>query len=140
MSEVNKVEVVIGGEIITLKSAESEEYIHKLARYVDRKINQMKAVNSNASINEKTKTIFIAVNVADDYFKTMDKFTKLKEEHEKYIVALGEEQEENILLHEKILDLQYQLNKSREELEDFMKSFDDAVADSKVLEFSKGIV
>lgn len=124
MSSVNKVEVVIGGEIITLMSGENEDYMQKLARYIDRKLNEIKSMNSSASINERTRTLFIAVNVADDYFKTLEQLRRLESAHEKYIMEMGRMQEENFLLTEKLHDLQHQLNESRAELEAYIETFD----------------
>ena len=111
----NKVEVVIDGEIITLKSAENEDYMQKLARYIDRKLALAKMNNANASINERIRTVYLAINVADDYFKAQERLDALEAEHEKYILELGHVQEENMLLNEKLHELQAQLNQARRE-------------------------
>jgi cell division protein ZapA len=113
MAEVNKVEVVIGGEIITLVSGEHEDYMQKLARYIDRKLNEIRSANSNASINDRTRSLFIAINIADDYFKTLDQLKRLETEHQRYVNELGRMQEENYLLTDKIHDLQDSLNIAR---------------------------
>lgn len=124
MSAVNKVEVVIGGVIITLVSDEHEDYMQKLARYIDKKLAEIQAANPNASINERTRTLLISLNVADDYFKTQEKFQKLQEHHEKFVSEMGRMQEENHLLTERIYELQDQLNQSRAELEEYIATFD----------------
>lgn len=124
MSAVNKVDVVIGGEIITLVSNEHEDYMQSLARYIDKKLLEIKSMHSNASINERTRTLIIAVNVADDYFKTLEKLRRLEADHEKYIAEMGRMQEENYLLTEKLHDMQDQYNQSRAELEEYIESFD----------------
>ena len=110
MSELNKVDAVIGGEIITLVSGENEEYMQKIARYIDRKLYEIKLMKSNASINERTRTLFIAINIADDYFKALESLRHLEEEHEKYVTELGRMQEENFLLKEKLHELQDRYN------------------------------
>jgi cell division protein ZapA len=124
VSELNRVEVVIGGEIITLVSIENEEYMQKLARYINRKMADIKAVNSNASINERTRTVFIAANIADDYFKAKDKSDELELELKKYVTELGQIQEENLLLTDKIKELQDKLNQARKELDEYITNFD----------------
>jgi cell division protein ZapA len=113
MGEVNKVEAVIGGEIITLVSNENEDYMQKLARYIDRKLNEIRTANSNASISERKRTLFIAINIADDYFKTLDQLKRLETEHQRYVNELGRMQEENYLLTDKIHELQDHLNTLR---------------------------
>ena len=110
MIEKNKVEAVIGGEIITLVSGENEEYMQKLARYIDRKLNEIKEMKSNASINERKRALFISINIADDYFKTLEALNQLETEHEKYVAELGRIQEENYLLKEKLREMQDRLN------------------------------
>lgn len=125
MPEKNKVDVVIGGEIITLVSTENEDYIQKLARYIDRKLDEIRSMNSNASINERTRTLFIAANIADDYFRVSERLRLLEEEHDKYVNEMGRMQEENYLLTERLHDLQDQLNQSRAELDAYIENFDD---------------
>lgn len=124
MSAVNKVDVVIGGEIITLVSGEHEDYMQTLARYIDRKLSEIKSLNSTASINERTRTLFIAINVADDYFKTLERLRRLEAEHSKYIAEMGRMQEENYLLTEKLHHMQDQYNQSRAELDAYIESFE----------------
>jgi len=94
--QINRVEVVIGGEIVTLKSKEKPEYLQKLANYVDQKMRAVKAHSLHASIDDHIKALLIALNIADDYFKTKQ--------------ALEAKEKE--------------LKKTSKELEDFIKSFD----------------
>ena len=115
MSSLNKIEAVIGGEIITLVSAENEEFMQKIARYIDRKLSEIKRMKSNASINERTRTLFIAINIAEDYFKTLETLHNLEEEHEKFVTELGRMQEENYLLTEKLHELQDRMNATQAE-------------------------
>jgi len=44
MSSKNKTEVLIGGNIITLGGYESEEYLQKVATYINNKIVEFKKV------------------------------------------------------------------------------------------------
>ena len=107
---MNKVEVVIGGEIITLVSGENEEYMQKLSRYIDKKLNEIKSMKTNAAINERTRTLFIAINIADDYFRASERLKTLENEHERFVVELGRMQEENYLLAEKLHEFQGLIN------------------------------
>ena len=110
MPDTNKVDVVIGGEIITLVSSEDEAYMQKLALYIDKRLAEIKSVNANASLSERTRTMFIAVNIADDYFKTLESLRRLEDEHERFVQEMGRMQEENYLLAEKMRELQGKLN------------------------------
>ncbi len=122
--ENNKVEVVIGGEIITLKSGENEDYLNRLARYTDRKISEIKSIKSNAAIHERSRTVLIAINVADDYFKEHEKVLELEALLKKYDNDIAGMEEENRLLQDTVLELQGQLEQSRRELEEYIANFD----------------
>ncbi len=124
MPDNNKVEVVIGGEIITLKAGENEDYLNKVARYTDRKINEIKLIKSNASIHERTRTVLIAINIADDYFKEHERVQEVEALLKKYDSDIAEMEEENRLLKDSVLELQGQLEQSRRELEEYIANFD----------------
>jgi len=120
----NKVDVVICGEVITLKSNEEEAHLQRIARYIDQKMAEMVAANVNASINEKIRTLLISVNVADDYFKAADSLARASAEQEKYINEVGRMEQENRLLKEKLYDLQAELTRTKAEYEEFINEFD----------------
>jgi cell division protein ZapA len=128
--ENKKVNVLIGDEIITLKSSENEDYLSRLARYTDRKIKEIKASKSDAMIHEGKRTVLIAINLADDYFKEHEKVLELEARIKKYDNDIGEMEEENRLLQETVLELQGQLEQARSELEEYIANFD---SDSNVV-------
>ena len=108
--EKNRVEVVIDGQIITLVSEEKEEYMQKVALYIDKKLSEIKSSKSNKPVTEHLRTLLISVNIADDYFKALETKQTLQSSHETYVTEMGRMQEENILLSEKFHELQAQLN------------------------------
>ena len=110
----NKVNVVINGEIITLKSSEDNDYLQGLARYIDQKLDELKSHNAAVAINERIRTLLIALNVADDYHKEVAKLKTLQAEHERFIAEMGRMQEENKLLQEKLQTLQGDLARAQE--------------------------
>ena len=112
--EKNRVEVVIDGQIITLISDEKEEYMQKVALYIDKKLSEIKSTKSNRPVSEHLRTLLISVNIADDYFKAVEKRRVLEDTHEAYMAEMGRMQEENILLNEKIHMIQAQLNHAKE--------------------------
>ena len=120
----NKVDVVICGEVITLKSNEEEAHLQRIARYIDRKLAELTATNANASINERIRTLLIALNVADDYFKATDSLARTNAMHEKYVNELARMQQEYTLLKERFHELQGELTLTKAELESFVTEFD----------------
>ena len=131
----NKVDVVICGEIYTLKSSENEDYLQRLARYIDQKRSGILEKNPAALINERVRTLLIALNVADDYFKTVDEFTRLQSENEPFLAEIGRLQEENKRLTKKLSLLQGENEamvvkqlELQKELDEFIAAFDSARA------------
>lgn len=111
----NRVEVVIDGQIITLVSEEKEAYMQKVALYIDKKLSEIRSSKSNKPVTEHLRTLLISVNIADDYFKAIEKYNSLENTHHSYVKEMGLLQEENILLSEKIHELQAQLSYVREQ-------------------------
>ncbi|MCL2386734.1 MAG: cell division protein ZapA [Defluviitaleaceae bacterium] len=85
------VDVVFDGKIITLKSKESREYLQKLAFYIDRKIDEIKASNLASTDNDYLR---IAFNVADDYHREQEELRRLKSVHQRFVLEMGKMQEE----------------------------------------------
>ncbi len=76
MGEKKKVTVRIQGKEYTITCTEDEDYIQKLAYYVDRKLTQI--TNANSLLSSDMAAILTAVNVADELLKAMEVIGKLK--------------------------------------------------------------
>ena len=121
----NKVDVVIGGEIISLKSTEQADYMQRLARYVDQKISEIKAKSVNAAIDERVRALLIALNIADDFCKNVDKYQRLDAVHKKFVAEMGRMQEENTRLSTNLREVQEELYRTKAELDEIMKKLDE---------------
>ena len=110
----NRVEVVIDGQIITLVSEEKEEHMQKLALYIDKKLSEIKSTKPNKPVTEHLRTLLISVNIADDYFKAVERRQVLEDTHQAYIHEMSRMQEENTLLTEKLHEMQAQFSHDRE--------------------------
>lgn len=82
MAGKNDCEVVIGGKVITLSGSESEDYIQKVAQYLNAKLIEVNKVDSFRRQPLDIQSILIQLNIADDYFKALDEVTALREEIE----------------------------------------------------------
>ena len=80
MAPINRVKVIIDNIVYELSSSESVEYIQSVANYIDRKIKSIYSVKSEGSINPSLRTLFVALNIADDLFKEKDKVKTLERE------------------------------------------------------------
>jgi cell division protein ZapA len=120
----NKVDVVMGGEIITLKSTEPSDYLQRLARYADQKIEEIKSKSVLASIDDNARSLLVALNIADDYHKALDKYQRLDSLHKRLVHEMGKLQEENAQLAIQMKEMQAELTKTKKELDEFIHSFD----------------
>lgn len=73
MSEKNTVQVLIGGKVIRLSGYESEEYLEKVASYLNHKLGEFSRVSGYSQMPSEMKGTMLALNVADDYFKAKER-------------------------------------------------------------------
>ena len=72
MSAKTSAEVVIDGKVYTLSGYEGEEYLQKVASYINGKINEFTSIEEYRHIPLNMKNTLIQLNIADDYFKAKD--------------------------------------------------------------------
>ena len=68
-SSKNNTEVLIGGKVFTLSGFESEEYLQKISSYLNHKIEECSNTEGYRKQSAETRSILLALNIADDYFK-----------------------------------------------------------------------
>ncbi len=69
MSTKNNAEVLIGGKIYQLSGFESEEYLQKVAAYINAKRAEIDEIEGNRRMPADMKATLVELNLADDYFK-----------------------------------------------------------------------
>lgn len=80
MSSKTDTEVIIGGKVFTLSGYESEEYLQKVASYINNKVNEYNKVDSFRRQPLDTQSVLLELNIADDYFKAKKQISILEEE------------------------------------------------------------
>ncbi|MCH5249448.1 MAG: cell division protein ZapA [Lachnospiraceae bacterium] len=80
MSAKTDTEVIIGGKVFTLSGYESEEYLQKVASYINNKVNEYGKVDSFRKLPLDTQNVLLQLNIADDYFKAKQQISSLEEE------------------------------------------------------------
>lgn len=80
MSSKTDTEVIIGGKVFTLSGYESEEYLQKVASYINNKVNEYSKVDSFRRKPLDTQSVLLQLNIADDYFKAKKQIAVLEEE------------------------------------------------------------
>ncbi len=82
MSSKNNTEVIIDGKIFTLSGYESEEYLQKVATYINNKIAEFKQDEGYKRQNIDVQKALLDLNIADDYFKAKKQADALEAELE----------------------------------------------------------
>ena len=69
MASKTDTEVIIGGKVFTLSGYESEEYLQKVALYINNKIADYNKMDGFKRQPVDTQNVLLQLNIADDYFK-----------------------------------------------------------------------
>ena len=129
MMSKNRVTVKIGGIEYTVKGPESEEYLHKLGIFVDKKMSEI--TKNNNMLSTCMAAVLTALNIANDYIKTQEKsdmleaeLKRVKEENENIKAENHKINNENSILVNSNTELQLDLAKSETELKEVRKSLE----------------
>ena len=82
MAEKTSAEVIIGGKVYTLSGYEGEEYLQRVATYINNKINEFNSMEELRRFPNDMKATLLQLNIADDYFKAKAQIDKLEQEIE----------------------------------------------------------
>ena len=80
MSSKTDTEVIIGGKVFTLSGYESEEYLQKVASYINNKITEYNKNESFKRLTLDMQNVLLQLNIADDYFKAKKQINIPEEE------------------------------------------------------------
>ena len=114
-SSKNFTEVLIGGKVFTLSGFESEEYLQKVSTYLNHKIDECSSSEGYRKQSAETRSVLLALNIADDYFKA-----------KKQIEILHEQAEEK---EKELYDLKHELIAAQIKLENTEKNMKDLQTD-----------
>ena len=70
--------VLIGGKVYTLSGYEEEEYLQKVANYINGKLEDFNSIDAYKRISADLKATLIQLNIADDFFKAKTKVETLE--------------------------------------------------------------
>ncbi|MEE1305322.1 MAG: cell division protein ZapA [Agathobacter sp.] len=82
MSAKTNAEVVIDGKVYTLSGYEGEEYLQKVAAYINNKIAEYDSLEDYRHLPLNMKSTLIQLNIADDFFKAKAQVEKLERDLE----------------------------------------------------------
>ena len=109
MNKKHDIEVIIQNKRYTLCGYESEEYLQKIASYINARYAEFKENTAYRLIDHEIKNILVQINIADDYFKAREKADELK--------SMSDQKSEEIydIKHE-VIAVQTRLNEAQQEI------------------------
>ena len=114
MASKNNADVVIGGKVFRVCGYESEEYLQKVANYINGKIAEYTKEDSFRRMSPEMRANILYLNIADDYFKAKKLGDSLSEEIE------SKDKERYDLKHE-LIATQIKADTSAKEVEELKK-------------------
>lgn len=127
MKNKNDVEVLINGRKYTICGFESAEYLQKVATYINGKFAEFMEKPYYHNMDLDLRSILLAINIADDYFKIQKEAGMIQEDNEckdKMVLDMKHE----------ILDLKSQMEGQSEENRKLHIQIDEA--NRKLLEWN----
>lgn len=118
MSSKNKTEVLIDGKIYTMSGYESEEYLQRVAAYLNNKISEIKSMEGYHRLSADLQGILLNLNTADDYFKVKKQADNLEKE-------MSEKDRELYEIKHELISVQIKLEASEKSLETLQEEAND---------------
>ncbi|SFU37849.1 MULTISPECIES: cell division protein ZapA [Butyrivibrio] len=119
MASKTDTEVIIGGKVFTLSGYEGEEYLQKVASYINNKIAEYNKLDSFKRQPVDTQNVLLQLNIADDYFK-LKKQIELMEEQ------LTEKEKELYDLKHELIATQIKLENTEKNSKSLQSKLDDS--------------
>ncbi len=138
MSHKNDTTVLIGGNVYTLQGTESEEYIQRVALYINNKLEEIKASDNAKKLSTRLMSVLLEINIADDYFKAREKLNEyenilktkddiirnLEQDVVTLQVKLEELDNEKSKFYKRIEALKAEIDGYKAELDEYIEIFD----------------
>ena len=128
MAEKTSVKVLIDGRVITLAGYESNEYLQRVAFYLNTKIAELGSSSGYGRLTQDAKSTLLALNIADDYFKAKEQVEALEEDLENKDQNAYEIKHELVSLQVKQEEAVRQISSLKEEAADYQKKIIDLEA------------
>lgn len=119
MKKINDIEVIINNKRYTLSGYESEEYLQKVASYINSKYNEFRSRDAYKFLDSDLRHIMIQINIADDYYKEKEKVKELEDEN-------NEKSNEIFDLKHELIAAQTKLHSAEKEMEALKNELNEA--------------
>ena len=117
MSAKTNAEVVIDGKVYTLSGYENEEYLQKVAAYINNKIAEFDDMDEYKHLPGNMKSTLIELNIADDYFKAKNQAESIQTDSESRDRQLYDVKHELVTARLRIDTLEQELEELHRQME-----------------------
>jgi len=121
MNKMNGVDVLIQSKRYTLCGYESDEYLQKIATYINYKYDELKVKDFFRNLDLDMKNILMQINIADDYYKIQGKLKELENINENNCEELYNIKHDVIALQTKLDEANKQIEQLKSELNEAQK-------------------
>ena len=118
MAAKRDIKVLIGGKVYTLSGYESEEYLQKIALYINNKMDEMDQIPNYRRLSMDMQKTLLELNIADDYYKA-------KKQVEMLEADIEEKDKTEYDLKQELISSQIQLEKADKEIERLKSEIND---------------
>lgn len=103
MASKMSTEVLIGGKVYTLSGYESEEYLQKVASFINKKIDELSSnMEGYNHLTQEQRALLMELNLADEYFKSKQRVEQLEADLEEVRQSQAQMKHEAISLQIKL--------------------------------------
>ncbi len=120
MSAKTETEVIIGGQVLTVSGAD-EDYLQKVASYINNKLSEFNKHDSFKRQSADRRNLHLQLNMADDYFKAKDQVELLKQDLKAKDNELYDLKHELIATQIKLENTSKSLKEAQDKLQDSSK-------------------
>lgn len=115
MAEKKVIKVLIGGKVMTMSGYESEEYMQRVASYINSKIEEYEKADSFRKASSDIKHRMLELNFADNYFKEKMHVEELEQNLKEKLDQLDNSKHECAIRGVMIDDLKNDIEKLKKE-------------------------
>jgi len=121
MNKYHDIEVIINNKRYTISGYEGEEYLQKIASYINSKHNEFRNRDAYKFLDTDLKNILIQINIADDYHKTREKIKEIETDNDSKSNEIFDLKHEVISAQSKFNSAQKEIEELRRELYETQK-------------------
>lgn len=79
MGSKNYTDVIIAGKVYTLGGYEEEDYLQRVAAYLNGKYEELHKIEGFVKQSQEDQSVLMQLNVADDYFRAEKKLEEMEQ-------------------------------------------------------------